>query len=297
MAKKDESGTTISFRPDAEVFEETEFDASTLLQRLRETAFLTRGLRIVLTDERAGGEHVEFHYEGGIRDFVAHVNASKDSIHKHIVYFEGENEKGAVEVAMQWNDRRACPAYFEELLIDRRGGDLGAGEPPGVVELLRVYGERVAGRLVHVPGVGRREDVGRREHQEPALTHLGNEVYISRIGHLLHHGRSDTDELALNLRSSSKRTHQAPRSLRRIHGLEDEAELLRFFKGMIKLRRQTGYARHAGVLVVEAGADDQFVVVRLARALDLGTGCGVQALHASRHARRCGQSAHVIRAG
>src|SRR5438128_2633060 len=102
-ADKGESGTTISFLPDAEIFEEVELSAETLQQRLRETAFLTRGLRIVLTDERAGGEVVEFHYEGGIRDFVAHVNGAKDSIHKSIAYFEAENEQGKVEVAMQWN--------------------------------------------------------------------------------------------------------------------------------------------------------------------------------------------------
>ena len=102
-AGKGETGTTISFLPDAEIFEELDISAETLQQRLRETAFLTRGLRIVVTDERAGGETVEFHYEGGIRDFVAHVNATKDSIHKRIVFFDGENDQGAVEVAMQWN--------------------------------------------------------------------------------------------------------------------------------------------------------------------------------------------------
>ena len=75
---KGETGTTISFLPDPEIFEETEFSAATLSQRLRETAFLTRGLRIVLRDERAGGKTEEFHYEGGIRDFVAHVNETKD---------------------------------------------------------------------------------------------------------------------------------------------------------------------------------------------------------------------------
>jgi DNA gyrase subunit B len=103
VAAKDESGTTISFLPDPDVFDETEFMASTLSQRLRETAFLTRGLRIVLRDERAGGKTEEFHYEGGIRDFVAHVNESKDTVHKHVVYFEGETADGQVEVAMQWN--------------------------------------------------------------------------------------------------------------------------------------------------------------------------------------------------
>src|SRR5919106_917201 len=100
-ADKGDTGTTIMFLPDAEIFDEVEYSADTLQQRLRETAFLTRGLRIVLTDERAGGETVEFHYEGGIRDFVEHVNGAKDAIHKHIAYFESENEQGNLEVAMQ----------------------------------------------------------------------------------------------------------------------------------------------------------------------------------------------------
>ena len=89
--------------PDTEVFDETEYDAATLSTRLRETAFLTRGLRIVLRDERAGGKTEEFRYEGGISDFVRHINANKDPLHKHVIYFEGENDDGAVEVAMQWN--------------------------------------------------------------------------------------------------------------------------------------------------------------------------------------------------
>ena len=67
-------------------------------------AFLTKGLTIVLTDERAGGDSITFHYEGGIKDFVAYTNEAKDPIHKHIVYFEGDNEQGQVEVAMQWNN-------------------------------------------------------------------------------------------------------------------------------------------------------------------------------------------------
>ena len=97
------TGTTISFLPDLEVFDEIEWSAQTLSQRLRETAFLTRGLRIVLIDERAGGERQEFHYEGGIKDFVSFVNEAKDPVHPHIVYFEGESEQGNLEVAMQWN--------------------------------------------------------------------------------------------------------------------------------------------------------------------------------------------------
>jgi DNA gyrase subunit B len=98
-----DTGTTITFLPDGDVFDELEWSSETLVQRLRETAFLTKGLRIVLYDEREGDEKHEFYYEGGIRDFVSYVNKAKDPIHKGIVYFEGENEQGAVEVAMQWN--------------------------------------------------------------------------------------------------------------------------------------------------------------------------------------------------
>ncbi|HEX7254407.1 MAG TPA: DNA topoisomerase (ATP-hydrolyzing) subunit B [Gaiellaceae bacterium] len=104
-AGKKDSGTTITFLPDLEIFDEDEFEwlMDTLVQHLRETAFLTRGLRIVLTDEREGEDRHEFHYEGGIRDFVAHVNSAKEPIHKRIVFFDGEMQNGNVEVAMQWN--------------------------------------------------------------------------------------------------------------------------------------------------------------------------------------------------
>jgi DNA gyrase subunit B len=98
-----DTGTTITFLPDGDVFEELEWSTETLVQRLRETAFLTKGLRIVLHDEREGDEKHEFHYEGGIRDFISYVNKTKDPAHKGIVYFEGENDQGTVEVAMQWN--------------------------------------------------------------------------------------------------------------------------------------------------------------------------------------------------
>jgi DNA gyrase subunit B len=98
-----ETGTTISWLPDAEIFESLELDFSILEQRLRETAFLTRGLKITLTDERSGGNHVEFQYDGGIEDFVRFLNENKDPIQKKVIFFEGESEEGAVEVAMQWN--------------------------------------------------------------------------------------------------------------------------------------------------------------------------------------------------
>jgi DNA gyrase subunit B len=103
MGEGDATGTTITFLPDSEIFEELDVDAGTITQRLRETAFLTRALHIKLVDERADGKTIEFHYEGGIRDFVSHINEAKDAIHKHVVYLEGETEQGSVEVAMQWN--------------------------------------------------------------------------------------------------------------------------------------------------------------------------------------------------
>ena len=99
----EETGTIISFLPDADIFETLDFDFSILEQRLRETAFLTRGLRITLTDERSGGNRVEFQYEGGIEDFVRYLNEGKEPIQKKVIFFEGESDEGAVEVALQWN--------------------------------------------------------------------------------------------------------------------------------------------------------------------------------------------------
>ena len=98
------TGTTITFLPDMEIFgDEIEFDFETLAERLRETAFLTRGLKVELIDERGAGEKVEFQYKGGIADFVRHLNESKDPLHRKIAFFEGETKEGQIEVAMQWN--------------------------------------------------------------------------------------------------------------------------------------------------------------------------------------------------
>ncbi len=97
------TGTTITFLPDAEVFETLELDYETLSERMRETAFLTRGLKIELIDERATGQRDVFHYEGGIVDFVAFLNENKDPLHRKTVFFENETDDGQVEVAMQWN--------------------------------------------------------------------------------------------------------------------------------------------------------------------------------------------------
>jgi DNA gyrase subunit B len=102
-AKTSDHGTTITFLPDLEIFDEILMDFETLSQRMRETAFLTRGLLIELIDERGSRDRVEFRYEGGIRDFVAYLNENKEPIHRKIVYFEGESKDGQAEISMQWN--------------------------------------------------------------------------------------------------------------------------------------------------------------------------------------------------
>ncbi len=102
-AKSDKHGTQITFMADAEIFEDLTFDWQILETRLRETSFLTKGLRINLTDERGEGKAETFHAEGGIADFVAHLNSAKETMGKKIIAFEGESDEGAVEIAMQWN--------------------------------------------------------------------------------------------------------------------------------------------------------------------------------------------------
>ncbi len=98
-----DTSTTVTFLPDADVFEALELDFTTLEERMRDTAFLTAGLKITIVDERGEGHRVEFQYDGGITDFVAYLNRNKEPIHKKIVSFSGESEEGALEVAMQWN--------------------------------------------------------------------------------------------------------------------------------------------------------------------------------------------------
>ena len=98
-----ETGTTITFLPDDEIFESLEIDFTVIEERMRDTAFLTRGLKITIIDERDEGKRAEFQYDGGIKDFVAYLNQNKDPIQKNIIFFEGDSTEGAVEVAMQWN--------------------------------------------------------------------------------------------------------------------------------------------------------------------------------------------------
>lgn len=102
---EEEHGTEVHFLPDASIFEESVYDFETLKIRLRETAFLTKNLKIRLVDEREGQEkEKEFHYEGGIQEFVSFLNKGKEALYPDVIYCEGEKEKILVEVAMQHND-------------------------------------------------------------------------------------------------------------------------------------------------------------------------------------------------
>ena len=104
LKKGEGTGTTIRFLPDPEVFTETqELSFDTLSRRFRESAFLNKGLKISLADEREEDRSVTYQYDGGIRDFVEHINEAKDPVHKTIFYFEREEAGGDVEVALQWN--------------------------------------------------------------------------------------------------------------------------------------------------------------------------------------------------
>lgn len=101
----DKIGTKITFKPDATIFEETIFEYDILKTRLRETAFLTKGLKIILSDLRLGQEQEKtFHYEGGIKEFVQYLNKSKEALYPDVMYFEGKKNNVLVEVAMQHND-------------------------------------------------------------------------------------------------------------------------------------------------------------------------------------------------
>ena len=106
------TGTKVTFMPDGSIFETLEFDFDTLRTRLREMAFLTKGLKITLSDKRAGKEKErEFHYEGGIKEFVEYINRHKDPLYDKVIYCEGEKDGVVVEVALQHNSSYSESVY------------------------------------------------------------------------------------------------------------------------------------------------------------------------------------------
>ena len=138
--KSKETGTEITFLPDHEIFEGVDFDFNTLAERLRETAFLTRGLKIDLDDERAEGTSVSFQYEGGIEDFVRHLNENKEPLHEKVVYFEGDEEDGQVEIAMQWNASYQESIFsFANNINTHEGGTHLSGFKAALTRTLNAY--------------------------------------------------------------------------------------------------------------------------------------------------------------
>src|SRR4051794_20903908 len=136
-----ETGTSITYLPDAEVFETLDHEWDVLEQRLRETAYLTKGLRITVTDERGEGRRIEFHYEGGIRDFVSYLNENKDPLGKKVIYFEAESEtEGSVEVAMQWNSTYQESIFsFANNINTHEGGSHLSGFRSALTRTLNKY--------------------------------------------------------------------------------------------------------------------------------------------------------------
>jgi DNA gyrase subunit B len=134
------TGTIITFLPDADIFESLDFDFHTLEERLRETAFLTRGLKISIVDERGEGHSAEFQYEGGIEDFVTYLNENKDTVHRKVVFFSGESEEGAAEVAMQWNSSYQESIHsFANNINTREGGSHMSGFRSALTRTLNKY--------------------------------------------------------------------------------------------------------------------------------------------------------------
>ncbi len=140
LGKDDHTGTTVTFLPDADVFESLDFDFTTLEERLRETAFLTRGLKITIVDERAEGQAASFQYDGGIEDFVIYLNENKDTVHRKVIFFSGESEEGAAEVAMQWNSSYQESVHaFANNINTREGGSHLSGFRSALTRTLNKY--------------------------------------------------------------------------------------------------------------------------------------------------------------
>jgi DNA gyrase subunit B len=140
LSKGEPTGTRVTFLADADIFETLDFDFHTIEERLRETAFLTRGLKISIVDERGEGHSSEFQYDGGIEDFVAYLNENKDTVHRKVVFFGGESEEGAAEIAMQWNSSYQESVHaFANNIATREGGSHLSGFRSALTRTLNKY--------------------------------------------------------------------------------------------------------------------------------------------------------------
>ncbi len=143
LGKTDRRGTRVSFRPDGEIFETTTFSYDTLAQRLRELAFLNAGLTILLADERDTGKRHEFHYSGGINEFVAFLNTNKGVINDTPIYMKGEREGIEAEISLQWNDGYTESLYsFANNINTHEGGTHLSGFRAALTRTVNAYATR-----------------------------------------------------------------------------------------------------------------------------------------------------------
>ena len=144
IGESDEHGTKVLFKPDHEIFEDTVFDFEVLASRLRELAFLNKGIAITLTDNREGEERVEkFHYEGGIKEFVSYLNRNKEVLHESPIYVEGEKDGIIAEIALQYNDGYNENLYSFANNIDTiEGGTHLAGFKSALTRAINDYAKR-----------------------------------------------------------------------------------------------------------------------------------------------------------
>ena len=147
MERGEETGTKVSFKPDADIFPDTTYDFDTLKTRLRELAFLNKGLHITLTDKRGEGRNEVYCYEGGLTSFVEFLNENKEAVNPTVITLEGEKNKVLVDIAMQYND-----GYSENILtfvndiFTEEGGTHLSGFRSGLTRTINDYG-RTAGLL------------------------------------------------------------------------------------------------------------------------------------------------------
>ena len=142
--KTKETGTKSIFMPDAEIFNEVNFEYKTLRHRLREMAFLNKGIEIVLEDKRAEKEIKEtFHYEGGIKEFVKYLNKNRDEIHENIIYYEAEKDNTTVELAMQYTTAYSENIFtFANNINTQEGGSHLVGFKTALTRYINDYARR-----------------------------------------------------------------------------------------------------------------------------------------------------------
>ncbi|OIJ17642.1 DNA gyrase subunit B [Anaerobacillus alkalilacustris] len=144
VGNTEKRGTKIHFVPDTEIFTETtvyEFDI--LATRLRELAFLNRGLKIIIEDKREGGKQKEYHYEGGIASFVEHLNRTREVLHEPPIFLEAEKDGIAVEIAIQYNDSYTSNIYsFANNINTHEGGTHESGFKTGLTRVINDYARK-----------------------------------------------------------------------------------------------------------------------------------------------------------